>query len=227
MAANPWQNPDQNQNSGLMSLFRMLGIGGGLAGAGAGAYAAFGGGQTNPADVANKYLEQIPGQTKQYYDPYMQAGKGALSDLQNQYGGLLNNTGDVYNKLAGGYKESPGYQYALKSALGAGDAAAAAGGLLGSNAHQEGNMNLASDIASKDFNNYLKSILGLYGKGLEGEQGLNTQGFEANTSYGNMLGDILGQKAQYGYAGQAGQNQAKQQGISDIFKGLGTAALFS
>ncbi len=78
------------QNQGIPDwLSQMLGIGGGLGVAGGGIYNMFGGGGKNPADAGNKYISQIPGQTKQYYDPYMQAGKGAMGDLQNQYKDLL------------------------------------------------------------------------------------------------------------------------------------------
>lgn len=213
----------QQQDNGSMNwLSSLLGLGGGLGTAAGGLFNLFGPKQKNPADIANKYISQIPGQTQQYYSPYMQAGQGAMSDLQNRYKGLL--SGDVQNQLAAGYKESPGYQRALQQALQSGSAAAAAGGMLGTPAHQEQNMELASDIASKDFNNYLQNQLGLYGLGLSGEQGLNQMGFEANKSMADTVGNALSQQGAYGYAGQAGQNAAKSQGIGNIFGGLGMGA---
>ncbi len=210
-------------NMDMQKFFQMLGIGGGVGSAASGLAGMFGNGNKNPAASANESLDKIPGQTEQYYSPYQKAGKGALTDLQNQYGNLLGNTGDVYNNLAGGYKESPGYQYALKSALAAGNNAAAAGGMLGTPSHQEANMNTASGIASKDFNDYLQNVLGLYGKGLAGEEGLNTQGYGANTDYGNLLANLNQQKAAYNYQGQNAQNKANQSDWGNIFSGLGMA----
>ncbi len=217
-----WQNPD-DKNSGIPDwLTTALGVGGGLGAAAGGAYKTFGKGGKNPADVANAELDQIPGKTQQYYQPYQEAGLGALNTLQGQYGDLLN--GNKQNQLGANYKESPGYKYALQQALQGGNSAAAAGGALGTPQHFEQNANLAGDIASKDYDNYIKNQLGLYGQGLEGEQGLNKQGFEANKDYADMLANIQAQKAGYGYAGQAGENKEKAGGLSDIFSGIGTAA---
>ena len=184
-----------------------------------GAYRGTGGGYNNPAGAANKTLDQIPGQTNQYYQPYADAGKGALGDLQNQYKGLLG--GDVYNKIAGDYKESPGYQFQLHQALEAGNNASAAGGLAGTPSHEQQNMGIAQDLAAKDFNQYFQNASGLYSQGLKGEEGLNTQGYDANSSMGNLLAQILGQQSSNQFSGETGKNQYKSGGISDIFKSLG------
>lgn len=208
-------------------MFPMMALAGmipGIASAAGGLFGMFGKKNKNPADAANGYLDQIPGQVNPYYQPYMDAGKGALNTLQGQYGNLLNNTGDVYNKLAGGYKESPGYQFALKQALGAGQNSSAAGGMLGTPADQQQQMGIAQDLSSKDFGNYMQNQMGLYGAGLSGMGNINQMGFDASTGYGNMLGSILGQKAQNAFSGQAGMNQGRQQNMNDIFGGIGGAA---
>jgi len=162
----------------------------------------------NPADAANAELNKIPGATSPYYDPYINAGKEALGTLKDEYGNLLQDPGSIYDRLGKGYKESPGYQFALKQALGAGQNASAAGGMLGTPADQQQQMGLAQDVASKDFQKYLDSVTGLYGKGLSGTEGLNKQGFDASTEYGKMLADIFGQKSSNIYQGTAGQNAA-------------------
>lgn len=200
-------------------LASALGIGGGLGQSAGGLYNLFGR-YNNPADAANKYISQIPGQTQQYYSPYMQAGQGALSDLQNQNKDLL--SGNVLNRLGEGYKESPGYKFKLQQALQAGSNAAAAGGVLGTPMHQQGSMQLANDIASQDYNDYLKNQIGLYGLGYGGEQGINEQGFNANRGMADTLGNVLSQQGTYGFMGQQGANQRKAQGMSDLFSGLGT-----
>lgn len=182
------------------------------------------GGGKNPADEANKYLERIPGQTKPYYDPYIQQGQDANKLLMEKYGDLINDPNALYNKFSEGYKESPGYQTRLQSALRGAGNAAAAGGMAGSLEHQQHSAEKAMDLSSKDFEDYLNHILGLYGAGLQGEQGLGEQGFKASTGYGDMLANLLSSQAQYGYAGQAGQNANRANFMNNIFK-FGTSFL--
>lgn len=179
--------------------------------------------KNNPAVAANKQLAQIPGQVKPYYDPYINAGKGALTDLSKRYQDNLNNPGDLYNKFAGGYTESPGYQNTLRTALSGANNAAAMGGQLGLPQHQQIAADAAGGAASKDFEQYLQHILGIYGTGLTGEQGLETQGYNASTGYGDILGQIGGQKASYDYAGQDWKNQNNKQSMNNIFSGLAQA----
>ena len=213
---------DAQQNNGLPDwLAKALGYGGGLGSVAGGAYNLFGGGGKNPADQASATIGQIPGQTKPYYDSYMQAGKGALGDLQNQYGQLLGDTGGVYDRLGAGYKESPGYQFRLNQALQAGGNAAAAGGMAGSPQHQQQSMQMANDIAGEDYEKYINHVLGLYGAGLGGEEGINKMGYDANKDYAGNIANALSQQAAYQYSGQDYKNKAKSSGIGDIFSGLG------
>lgn len=188
----------------------------------------FGGGQKNPADSANQYLNQIPGAVNPYYQPYINQGQQSNQILQGQYGQLTSDPGALYSKFGQGYKESPGYQFKLSQALQSGNNAAAAGGMAGSPSHQQNNMQLGNDIASQDYNDYMKQILGLYGLGLEGEKGLGEQGFKASTGYGDILGSNLGAQAQYGYAGQAGKNANQSNTMNNYLKlasmGLGFLA---
>lgn len=216
----------QAQSNGMtpemqQKFMQMLGIGGGLGTAGMGAYGMFNPGK-NPATEANNTIGQIPGQTKPYYQPYMDAGKGAMSDLQNQYKDLLG--GNKQGMLGESFKESPGYQYQLQQALGQGANASARGGMLGTPEDVRQSMSTAQGLASQDYNNYMNNQMNLYGQGLNGEQGLNQMGYNANTDYANTLANTLGQQGAYQYAGQAGQNAGKSQGMGNIFSGLGMAA---
>jgi len=192
----------------------------GIGGLATGIAGLFGAGGKNPANAGMNYLNQIPGQTQPYYQPYMDAGKGALSDLQNQYKDLLG--GGVQNKLGESYKESPGYQFALKQALNASNNAHAAGGQLGIPAHEQANMGIAQGLASQDYNNYIKNQLGLYSEGLQGEQGINQMGYNANTGFADLLGNVGSAKAQYGAAGQDWKNQQNKDAWSNIFGALGS-----
>lgn len=215
----------QNQMSDdqMTKFLNMFGYGSGAAGIGGGLYNLFSGGP-GIAKEANKYLNQIPGAMQPYYQPYMGAGKNALGQLMGQYGQLTGSTGDVYNKLASGYQQSPGFQEQLNKALGAAKSSAAAGGMLGTPASNIQAGGLAADISAKDFGDYMSRMMGLYGTGLQGLSGINQMGFGASTDYGNMLGNILGQQAQYGAMEKAMRNQQRGQGMGQLFGGLGTLA---
>lgn len=178
----------------------------------------------DPSKAANQYLNQIPGAVNPYYQPYINQGQQAGQMLGGEYGNLVNDPNSIYNKLGAGYKESPGYQHRLREALQAGTNAQAAGGMAGSPQHEEQNMNLANDIAGKDFESYLQHIMGLYGTGLQGEQGFQNQGFGASTGYGNILGSNLAQQGGLAYNGQAGQN-ANRAGLFGNIASLGASFL--
>lgn len=168
----------------------------------------FSGGK-DPSKEANKYLQQVPGAVSPYYTPYIQQGQNANNILQGQYGQLINDPNALFAKFGQGYQQSPGYQFKLNQALQSGTNAAAAGGMAGSPAHQQQNMQLANDIASQDYNDYINHILGLYGLGLQGEQGLGEQGFKASLGYGDILGTNLANQANLAYEGRAAQNANK------------------
>lgn len=184
-----------------------------------GAMGSFGGGGKNPAGVANGYINQIPGATEPYYSPYINAGKGAMGDLQNQYKDLFG--GNVQNKLGESYKESPGYQFKLKQGLQAATNAASAGGMGGSPMDQQTQNQVANDISSQDYNDYIKNQIGLYNTGMGAAQDIFGKGYGASSDYANTLGTALSQQGAYGYAGQAGQNQAGQANWKNIIEGLG------
>ena len=177
-----------------------------------------------PMNAANQYLNQIPGQTLPFYQPYMNAGNQALNTVQGEYGKLTSDPNAMYDKFAGGYKSSPGYQARLEEAMRAITNSQAAGGMAGSGQHQQLSAEKALDLHGEDFENYLNHVLGLYGSGLSGEQGLETQGYGANTDYANMLANLSQMKGQMGYETEQAKNNARSQNISNIFGGLGAGA---
>lgn|SRR3990167_2995241 len=199
------------------ALLKAMGIGSGVGQAAGGLFGLFGGNK-NPAQQAQGYYGQIPGAVSPYYQPYINAGQGAMSDLQGQIPGLL--SGDVQNKLGASYQESPGYKKAMQDALGASGAASAAGGMLGTPAHQEQNMTLASDLASKDYQNYMQNQLGLYGQGFGGLGGLSQMGYGASTGLGDIMGSNLAQQGQLSFLEQMQKNQQQSGGFSNLAGGL-------
>lgn len=178
----------------------------------------------DPSQEANKYYDQIPGQVAPHYDPYINAGKESLDKLKAEYEQMINNPGELYNKLGAGYKESPGYEATLRKALsGANNAAAmGGGGGLGSPGAINNTAQAAGDVANKDFETYLKHVLGLHTEGLGGEQTLETQGQNSDTDYASMLAQITNAKAGNAFNQATGENQQRGNQWSDIFKTIGT-----
>lgn len=200
----------------LMQLF------GGLSGAGGVGAGAWGltHSSKNPSTDTINTLNGIPGKVEPYYKPYQDAGKTALNTLQGENTGLLNGT--KQGELGSTYKESPGYQYALKSALQAGQNASAAGGMLGTPQHQEQNMDVASGLASRDYQNYMDRQTNLYNTGYGGTQDINNKGYDANKGMADTVGNVENLKGGYQYAGQAGKNKEHADLIQQIISGLGT-----
>lgn len=173
------------------------------------------------------YLNQIPGKTQQYQQPYFEAGKSQLPGLQEQYGQLLNDPGGRINKIGESFKESPGFKFAMQQALQGGNHAAAAGGMAGSPQHEQQNMQLATDLGNQEYNNWMKNALGEYNMGMQGSQGMANQGQQAGQSMADMIAQTLAQQGNLAFNGQQQQNQNKSDMWGNIFKGAGSLAAFN
>lgn len=213
-------------NADLLDKYGNVQRFGTIAGLGGLASGLMGGGGDNPYDAARSSYDKIPGTISPYYNPYIQAGQGALGQLQGQYGSLLNDPSAFYNKMASGYSQSPGFQWQLGQGMNAANNAAAAGGMLGSPQHQQQAATMAEGLANQDFMNYLRSTMGMYGMGLEGMQGLNTMGYGASNELAQSLANALMSQGNLSFAGTAAQNQQRGQSMGDIFGGLATLAAF-
>lgn len=218
------QGTGQNPFATQMTPWQKFGLGAIGGGAlGQGLYSLFAD-QTNPADEANRYLSQIPETMKPYYEPYMKAGQQAIPALQNQYGMLMQDPSILYNALASHYSQSPGYNFQLQQSQNAINNAQAAGGMLGTPQHQQLAGQMAQNLASHDFENYLNHVLGLYGSGLSGMGQLGQMGYGASNELAQSLANNLASQAQYAYGGAAGQNAAESGAFGNIFGGLGAIA---
>jgi hypothetical protein len=200
-----------------------LGMGLGGAALGSGIAGLFGG---NPSRSSMNYLDQIPGQLHPYYDPYINAGQHALGGLSGQYDQLLGNPGGRLNEIGSSYHQSPGFQFALQQALGAGNRSMAAGGMAGSPQHEQQNMGIATGLADQDYNQYMQNALGLYGQGLSGSQNMANMGLQAGNSMSDQIAQMLAQKAQMKYSGNVNKNQQMGSAFGDILGGLGWLGLF-
>ena len=186
---------------------------------GAGLYDMFFGGDHNPADEAMGYLDKIPGQIKPYYDPYINAGRRTLPRLEGEYGNLMTNPGGKLNEIGANFQESPGFKFAMQQALQAAGRGAAAGGMAGSPMHEQQNMELATNLGNQEYYNWLKPALGLYGTGLEGEEGINKMGFEGSKDLSDQIAQMLAAKSGLSYAGKAAENQSRGADLSNIIGG--------
>lgn len=181
-------------------------------------------GGKNPANSAMPYVNQIPGATQGYQSPWFDAGKNMIPGLTDQYNQLMTDPSKRLNEIGSGYKQSPGFQFALQQALQSGDHSAAAGGMAGSPEHEQQNMQLSSNLASQDYNNYMQNALGLYGHGLSGGQNMSNQGQQSGQSMADMIAQTLAQEGNLEFNGQQQQNQNNNDLWGNIFK-LGGAAL--
>lgn len=182
----------------------------------------FGGGK-NPANSAMPYLNQIPGKTQGFQQPFFDAGKSALGSLQEQYGNIFKDPGGFMNQMGQSYQQSPGFKSAMEQALMAANHAAAAGGMAGSPQSQYEQMQTATGLANQDYNNWLDKTLGLYGQGLSGEQGMAGMGQQAGQSMADMIAQTLAQQGNLAFQGQAQQNQNQKDMFGNIAKGVGAA----
>lgn len=173
----------------------------------------------NPADKAMPYLNKIPGVAKEQFGSWIGPATGMMPGMNDLYTNMMQNPGEFFNKIGSGYKSSPGYQYALKEALGAIDNAQAAGGMAGSPQHQKLAAEEAESIASRDFQNYINNVLGIEKTGLAGGESTLGRGFEGSKSLADILASTLSSQAQYAYEGQNAENEANQHNWSNIFSG--------
>lgn len=159
-------------------------------------------GGRNPYEAAAGEMGQIPGMLEKYFAPYLQAGQWALPRLYSQYGALMEDPGAKMAQLASGFQESPGYEFQKQQALGAGERAAAAGGMLGTPAEQQQAQQTAGQLANQDYYNYLNHVMNLYQQGLGGTAGLGQMGFGAASGLGEDLASIMQAQAQLAAAQQ-------------------------
>jgi hypothetical protein len=210
-SSNPWNDPGTAGGSGFGSgmgagigqLLSALGIGmnGGMDWSN----------MKNPADAGMGYLNNIGGYADKYFNPYINAGKQAMGQLQGQYGQLINDPASVMNRIGAGFQQSPGFKFESGQAQDAVNRAAAAGGMLGSPMQQQNAANVVNGLASQDYNNYMNRGTGMYNTGLQGLQGINQMGFQGSSQAAQMLKDMAMSQANMAYQGQAGQNAMNMQ----------------
>lgn len=198
------------------------------------------GGYGNLSDVfdkINQQLHQGSDQQQQQLKPYIDAGTGGLSGLQDWLAGMKDPSEAINNALSG-YQQSDYSKNLLNSTLDQLKSAQATSGALGSGG---GNMDIAgaaNKINSADVNDYLNRYFGISDKYGQGQQGLAGMGLNATGQSNDALQRMLEAMAQAqtggaqaGIAGQAyDDNWLKS--IASLFggqggSGSGSGGLFS
>lgn len=171
------------------------------------------------AKQANKYLDQIPGMGKQYYNPFIERGERSGNTLEGEYGKLLNPT-SFMDDIMKNYSTSAGATYE-RDKLGKGiGATAAAGGFAGTPEHQRSYGEMADKIMSGDMQQYLQNALGIYGKGLGGEENFFNKGFDASSSLADLIGGKLSSQAGLAFKSGSDRNADRSALMNAIVKAL-------
>lgn len=161
-----------------------------------------------------------------YYDPYYQAGTGALGAYQSALAQGQDPTAFL-QKILQSYRESPELQAQIQYGQQAANRAAAASGMLGSGAEMQHAAERAQALRSQDVQNYLSRILGLRQQYLSGEAGLAGQGLQSAGGINEIFGR-LGQNIGQAYTGEAqadiGEAQAEAAQTGQILSLVGTVA---
>ena len=143
------------------------------------------------------YLSAIPGIMQHYYAPYQQMWQDPSS---------------IMNRLGSGYQASPGYQFQLGQAMKSIGQSAAAGGMAGSPQQQQQSAQMATGMASQDFNKYLQNMLGMYMGGVQGYSQL-----------GQQLGSNLLSESQFQQMQEQEKERQEAQKHQDLWGGIGAA----
>lgn len=167
----------------------------------------FGGGWQNPADAAMPEIDKIPGMISPYYNPYIDAGRSTLPQLESQYGRLTSNPGQFINDVGASYQKSPGFDFSVQQAEQAAKNAAASGGMAGSPQHEQQVAGMVTNLANQDYHDWLSNALGMYNRGLGGMEGMNSMGYNASNEMAQNLANALLTKANLKYQGENAQNQ--------------------
>ncbi|MES2218971.1 MAG: hypothetical protein V4501_11235 [Pseudomonadota bacterium] len=177
-----------------------------------------------PASAAMPYIQQIPGAVSPFYNPYIQSGLSANKQLSQAGNQMMTDPAGMYNSVASGYQTSPYAQNQITQETRAMNNSAAAGGFVGTPYNQAQVGQMAQGITSKDENEYMNSVMGLYHMGLLDDQDLDNLGFQASGRMADVTGNTLNTEGGLAFANQSEQNQMSRNRMGNIL-GLGGMGL--
>ncbi|MBL4707466.1 MAG: hypothetical protein JKY48_03385 [Flavobacteriales bacterium] len=170
-----------------MPLGSMIGAAGGLMSSGF---------QNNPYDQGINTYQQFPGQAHQFLDPYLQAGRQAIPEYEQQINQGIHQPWQLQDNIMGHYQQSPWAQEQMRATGRAMNNAAVAGGSLGSPNENLAMQERMRGIVSQDQQQYYQNSMEPYRMGMQGLQ------------FGVGMGNRTGMYAT-GMAQQYLQNMAK------------------
>ena len=161
--------------------------------------------QSRAADAATAEQQRQFDLTRQDQQPWMQAGQGALAQMQQL------NAGDFSS-----FKESPDYQFSLDQGLQGLDRSAAARGSLYSGGHSADLLKFGEGLASQNYGNFYNRLAGLSGTGQTTASGLGTLGANYASNIGNNLQNA-GQARASAYSAIGDTNSQLAAGLGGAF----------
>ena len=192
----------------------------------------FGGGnnnnnKTNPANAAMPYYNQIPGMENNNYNPYIQRGNDAYNNSNPTINEMSSDPAGFLQKLMGGYTASKDYQMKNDAMTRSAGNSAAAGGMRGSLDDIKNQAGISDSLLGNDMQNWLTNVLGVQKTGLQGEQNLQNQGYNASNALTGDLSNVMGTQGSLAFQGQTNQNQNHSDMMSLLTKlGAGGAGWF-
>jgi hypothetical protein len=177
-------------------------------------------GAKNPSDAASPYLDSMEGDAAKYLNPWMDAGKRSLGNIESQYNQNVNDPTGVMNKIGAGFQQSPGYQFQVDQATEAANRSAAAGGMAGTPAEQQKLASTVNGLANQDYYNYTDRGMKQYNSGLEGLSHINDQGFQGSQLMAQIMQMMRQMQAQNAYEGANTQNQQRGGAIGSIINSI-------
>lgn len=173
-----------------------------------------------PQEEADFYYQQIPGEAAQYLSPYTQRGEEAYSSLMPIYEQLANDPQALLSQILGDYKESPAYQSKLQTMMGALQGDAAAGGYAGTDRDMRQRAELAERLASEDYWNWAKSVMGQQQMGLQGLSDVGQVGYGSATNQADIGTQALATRGGMSFQGASQSNKLKNDLLRSMFEGI-------
>ena len=175
-----------------------------------------------PYDKAMEQYQKYMQQAQGVQQPYLDAGKQGLGNYQDWLDKQKDPT-KFMNDLMGNYKESD-YAHGLQQqAMNAGNNADSAGGMVGSSALMQQQMQNAGQIASGDMNQWLQNVLGINTQYGEGQKDLKNGGQSSANALTDMYNNMCKQMGEQSY----NKEQSKQNNMwNTIGSGIGMGLSF-
>lgn len=174
--------------------------------------------KTNPADAAMPYYNKIPGMEHNAYDPYIQRGNAAYGKFNPILDKMTSDPAGFLQSIMGGYNTSKDFQLKNDAMTKAAGNSAAAGGQRGSLSDINNQAHITDSLMGDDMQNWLHNVLGIQDKGMQGEEGLYSSGFDANRDLTGDLSNIMGTQGSLAFQGQANQNKSHSDMMSALMK---------